>query len=68
MLWLIYWAEPNMGLSWQPDLSVFFDSFLELRIVGRGVDLSQAGVPQQMLITVPFLRQVVEHPPAKHAT
>ena len=57
-----------MGLSWQPDLSVFFDSFLELRIVGRGVDLSQAGVPQQMLITVPFLRQVVEHPPAKHTT
>ena len=57
-----------MGLSWQPDLSVFFDSFLELRIVGRGVDLSQAGVPQQMLIAVPFLRQVVEHPPAKHAT
>ena len=56
-----------MGLSWQPDLSVFFDSFLELRI-GRGVDLSPAGVPQQMLITVPFLRQVVEHPPAKHTT
>ena len=68
MLWLIYWGRAQYGAILAARFVCVFDSFLELRIVGRGVDLSQAGVPQQMLITVPFLRQVVEHPPAKHTT